>query len=357
MPDIAPLRRALAPQRLRLNTPDVMDKRSLHSRNAQVLPRPQSTSFSDVPQTSEVSEQRAVKEDHSGLFRNFNFGWTRRDERIFEHDPGPPPDGGLKAWAQVLVGHLVIFNAWGYITSFGLFQQYYETTLNRPFSDISWVGSVQIFLIYFIGSFSGRAMDAGYYHATLIAGCILQLIGVFMTSLSTKYWQLFLAQGICQGLGDGLVFCPTIALLSTYFSRKRTFAISLAACGAPTGGMVFPVIARQLLPKIGFAWTVRIMGFVMLFNVIVILTLARTRIPPRTTGPLIEWTAFRELPYVLFAVGSFLSLWGVYFAFYYVNHTSSKPFVIETNTFLVYHFWSGCHSYLLYHIHHPPTHH
>lgn len=27
------------------------------------------------------------------------------------------PDGGLMAWTQVLTGHLVVFNVWGYITS------------------------------------------------------------------------------------------------------------------------------------------------------------------------------------------------------------------------------------------------
>jgi hypothetical protein len=27
-------------------------------------------------------------------------------------DPGPPPDSGLRAWSQVLVGHLVVMNTW-----------------------------------------------------------------------------------------------------------------------------------------------------------------------------------------------------------------------------------------------------
>ena len=27
-------------------------------------------------------------------------------------DMGPPPDGGVRAWTQVLVGHLVIMNTW-----------------------------------------------------------------------------------------------------------------------------------------------------------------------------------------------------------------------------------------------------
>lgn len=84
-----------------------------------------------------------------------------------------------------------------------------------------------------------------------------------MTSLSTKYWQIFLSQGIATGLGNGLLFCPCLAILSTYFSSKRALAIGIGASGSATGGLVFPVIVQQLLPKIGFAWTVRVLGFVV----------------------------------------------------------------------------------------------
>lgn len=34
-----------------------------------------------------------------------------------EHPLHAVPDGGLVDWTQVLAGHLVIFNCWGYITS------------------------------------------------------------------------------------------------------------------------------------------------------------------------------------------------------------------------------------------------
>ncbi len=34
-----------------------------------------------------------------------------------ESDPEKVPEGGLVAWIQVAMGHLVIFNCWGYITS------------------------------------------------------------------------------------------------------------------------------------------------------------------------------------------------------------------------------------------------
>lgn len=32
-------------------------------------------------------------------------------------DPGPPPDGGFKAWTQAIMGHLVLANTWGFIQS------------------------------------------------------------------------------------------------------------------------------------------------------------------------------------------------------------------------------------------------
>lgn len=245
-------------------------------------------------------------------------------EGVQESPPKTPliedaPDGGLTAWLQVLCGHLIVFNVWGYITSYGIFQSYYTTALNRNAADISWVGSLQIFFVYFLGTFSGRAMDAGYLRVTLVTGLFLQLLGVFMTSLATSYWQLLLSQGICQGIGDGLLFCPIVALMSTYFTRKRTIAISISACGGATGGLVFPAIAQTLLHRIGFPWTIRVMGFVLLFNAVVIMACVRQRLPPRKLGPLIEFKAFTNLSYTFFALGTFFCFWAVYYAYYYVS--------------------------------------
>ena len=233
-------------------------------------------------------------------------------------DPGPPPDGGLRAWTQAFMGHLVVFNVWGYITTYGVFQAYYVTTFEEPPSKISWVGSTQIFLLFFIGTFSGRATDAGLFRLVYILGSIFFLIGVFMTSICTKYWQLFLAQGVCTGLGNGLLFCPTVALLTTYFTKNRALAISITASGTATGGIVFPVIFQQLLPKIGFPWTIRVIGFIMMVILGTSFAFMRTRLPPRKSGPFVEWAAFTELPYALFSVAMFLVFWALYFAFYYL---------------------------------------
>ena len=235
-----------------------------------------------------------------------------------------PPNGGLLAWSQVLAGHLTAFNCWGYINSFGLFQAYYTTALNETPSTVSWVGSIQIFLTLFIGTFSGRAMDAGYYRHVAWLGLFLQLLGVFLTSITSQYWQFVLAQGICQGLGNGLVFTPTMALVSTYFTTKSAVAIAGMSSGTATGGVVFPIIARQLLDKIGFAWTIRVMGFIMLGNAAIILALTRTRTSPRKKGPVVEFAAFKDPWFSLFGLGLLLGVLGLYFVYYYVSDFSSS---------------------------------
>ncbi|TGO33007.1 hypothetical protein BHYA_0273g00010 [Botrytis hyacinthi] len=232
---------------------------------------------------------------------------------------GPPPDGGTKAWVQVILSHLVIMNTWGFINSFGVFQTYYVTSLNRPASDISWIGSVQIFLLFFVGTFTGRLTDAGYFRSVFLIGTIIGLVGIFMTSISTTYWQVFLAQGICMGLGNGCLFCPALATLSTYFSTKKSLVIGIAAAGSATGGVIFPIMVQQLLPKIGYGWTMRSLGLIQLVCLGICNIGIKQRVPPRKSGALIDYPSFKDIPYVLFAIGMFFNFWGLYFGFYYLG--------------------------------------
>jgi MFS family permease len=212
----------------------------------------------------------------------------------------------------------VVFNSWGAIQTFGAWQSYYTATLPESASTISWIGSLLLFLLFFLGPIAGRALDAGLYRYTFIAGVTLQVFGIMMTSLGTKYYQILLAQGICQGIGNGLQFAPSIALVSTYFSKHRAIALGIAASGSSTGGVVYPLIVRSLLPKIGFGWTMRVIGFITLFVGCIAGALLKTHIPPRKTGPLIELRAFKELPYLLFNLGMFFVFWGLFFPFYYI---------------------------------------
>ncbi|KAF4343640.1 peptide chain release factor 1 [Fusarium beomiforme] len=283
----------------------------------------------DEPLTDEKSQDDAASTPSEGNNDEENQACTT-------NDPSEPPDGGLQAWLQVVTGHLVAFNSWGYLISFGIFQPYYEEQFSLPPSTISWIGSLEVCLIFFIGTFSGRAFDAGYYRTALAVGLFLQILAIFMTSIASSYWQVLLAQGICQGLGNGIIFAPTIANMSTYFTSKKTIAISAGACGAGTGGIVFPLIAQQLLPKIGFRWTVRVMGLVVAVSSMIIMIIAKTRLKARKAGPLVEWAAFKEPAYVLFAAAMFFTLWPTWISYNYARqYTTDKLSGSSSDSFLI----------------------
>lgn len=87
-----------------------------------------------------------------------------------------------------------------------------------------------------------------------------------MTSLGTQYYQIFLSQGVLVGLSSAFLMNPTLAVISRRMPHRRGLAFGLAIGGSSVGGIVWPIMLQELLYKhdIGFGWTMRVAGFVMI---------------------------------------------------------------------------------------------
>lgn len=273
-------------------------------------------SSGEVMETEDYPEPAPIEKTETNLAKRV---LTKISTKSSWRDPGPPPDGGFKAWLQCGMGVLIVTTTWGFINSFGVFQAFYVDFLDRPPSDIAWIGSIQVFLLFFVGSLTGRVADAGYFKQIVAVGSILQLLGIFMASISTQYWQIFLSQGVCVGLANGCIFTPGVALVSTYFSTKKSLAIGIAASGSAVGGLIFPVMVQKLLPEVGFGWTMRALGLVDGILLLTINVFARQRVPPRRSGAFLDLAAFKDPTYLLYGIGMFFTFWGVYFAFFYLS--------------------------------------
>jgi MFS family permease len=153
---------------------------------------------------------------------------------------------------------------------------------------------------------AGRLTDAGYFRPVIVSGSCITVLGTFMASISNTYWQLFLAQGVCVGIGNGFLFAPVMVVISTYFLRKKALAMGVAACGSVTGGLVFPSMARTLLSTIGFGWTMRAIGLIQLVTLAIAVLLIRTRTAPIASMSLVDWHAFTDAEYSLYAAGTFV---------------------------------------------------
>jgi MFS family permease len=239
----------------------------------------------------------------------------------------------------------VNFNTFGLIQTFGIFQPHYEALLDSAPSTVAWIGSIHIFFVYFLGTFSGWLLDGGFYRPCLVTGSCLQIIGLLIAGFSHNWWLSFLFHGVFQGLGNGLMFVPTVTMIGIYFqdSSMKTTARSLAGCGGATGGMLFPTIARYTIKSLGISWTAWIMCTVVLFTSLLIQIFAQPK-PLSSTATasttkksrIVEWRAFREQSYTLYVAAIFFTFGGIWIPYFYIRvYAANALHITSTQSFAV----------------------
>ena len=167
----------------------------------------------------------------------------------------------------------------------------------------------------------------GHFRALLISGTFFVTFGFMMTSISTQYWHILLAQGVSIGFGTCCLSIPSIALVPPYFTTKRARAMGLATVGSSLGGTLYPLIFQRLQPRIGFGWAVRVMGFMVFATCCYSIAVMRPRQKPKlaiaaqmtpvATGKkrrpldslrsLVRSAKLKERSYLIYCLASFLS--------------------------------------------------
>ncbi|KAF8907996.1 major facilitator superfamily domain-containing protein [Mucidula mucida] len=223
--------------------------------------------------------------------------------------PIPPiefPEGGYSGWATV-VG--------AYTNAFGVYQgqDYVSTRLHvltvRLFS---WIGSVQIMLLFSVGLFSGRAFDRGYLQLpSSYRGFLLLSLSLFMLSLTKphQYYQIFLCQGLGAGIAFGMLYVPAMSVIAQYFRQRRALAMGIVTSGSSLGGVLHPIMLNNLFHgQVGFQNGVRASAGL-------VSALMRTRLPPgKPTDMVPKLKAFSRDSHT-----SFFSMSGLLIPFFYLQ--------------------------------------
>jgi predicted MFS family arabinose efflux permease len=157
----------------------------------------------------------------------------------------------------------------------------------------------------------------------VLSGSVLTVLGIMMLSLSTTYYQIFLSQGICVGVGCGLLYVPSLALVGASFKANRAFAIGVVTCGIAVGGIVYTIAFSQLIPMLGFGWTIRVLGFITLTLFVLsfpCLLLRKSSSVSTPGGPrrLLDLSAFRNASFIVFCTTTFFTFLGYIVPFFYM---------------------------------------
>lgn len=246
------------------------------------------------------------------------------------------PDGGARAWLVVAGTMCGTFSTFGYVNSWGVFQSYYEQNIlqDTSASTIAWIGSVQYALVFVPGLVTGRMFDLGHLKVPLFIASVVFVVATFLVAQCTQYWHFLLCQGLVSGLACGVIFGPMMGIIGHWFRRRRGLALGMTAIGSSMGGTIFPIASRNLINVVGFPWTMRILGFIMLAALSVPnLTLRRRLAPKKVSGGLVNPKAFKYAPFTIYCLSNIVAFLGLYTVLTYIDVSATKAGVSEDFSF------------------------
>ncbi|KAI0441969.1 major facilitator superfamily domain-containing protein [Xylaria telfairii] len=270
-----------------------------------------------------ISELSTLPGDESRSSRVYDE--NRSQEAITDKPLNPIggfPDGGWRAWSVVAGAFASNICTFGWISCIGVFQSFYQQNYLNGYSPItiSWIASLELAILFGGGFIVGRIYDSYGPRYLLIFGTFFHVLGLMTTSLSTKYYQIVLSQGIASPLGICCIFTPALSCVTTWFLRRRGLAIGIVGAGSSVGGVFLPIMLNRLIDKIGFPWAIRSVGFLFLGLLTFANFTLRSRMPP-SPAPLSAKAYFRpftERAYLMTVFSAFLYFFGLFVPINYI---------------------------------------
>ena len=81
------------------------------------------------------------------------------------------------------------------------------------------------------------------------------------------------------------------------------------------GGVVYPLVLQALIPKLGFGWATRVIGFINVFLLTLANLFIRSRLPPKKATKesiLPDFKIFRDPAFLLCTIGTFFLEYGLF---------------------------------------------
>jgi MFS family permease len=220
------------------------------------------------------------------------------------------PEGGLRAWLVVAGAWLLLFPSFGFMVSIGTLQDYWGQHQLSDMSarDIGWIPSIFVYLSLGMGIAVGPLFDRYGPRWIALVGSALFLIMTFLLAECSKFWQMMLCCGVLGGVSGAMLTTTSLAAVAHWFKARRGLTQGIAMMGSSCGGLVIPLMLKTTLPSYGYDWSLRILGFIFLFCLIIGNILLKARIPPKADAKkkaIISLSIYADLRLSLFTASVF----------------------------------------------------
>ncbi|CAF4003771.1 unnamed protein product [Adineta steineri] len=169
-----------------------------------------------------------------------------------------PPDGGY-GWVIAISAMLCNLICDGTLFAFGNMKDYLQDEFKCTDMVVLMVGAVPCGVYLLVGPIiSGLANRYGC-RKIIIIGSIGGATCTALSTLSPNAYAMMVIYGIFGGIFFGMIYLPSIVMVSFYFDKKRAIANGLVTAGTGIGMLSFGPLADYLMKKLG--WKIGLLIF------------------------------------------------------------------------------------------------
>ncbi|KXJ94168.1 major facilitator superfamily domain-containing protein [Microdochium bolleyi] len=232
------------------------------------------------------------------------------------------PEGGLEAWLVVFGAWCGLFASLGLLNTIATLQTYVAEHQLSDYNEgaIGWIFSIFTAVTFSCGVYIGPMFDVWGPRWLLASGALLLTAGIMATSVCTQYWHFILSFSILTGVGAALLFTPSVAAIGHFFFRRRGFASGLGSTAGGIGGITFPLILTKLFSRFDWGWSLRIVGFMNIFFLVLANLLVKKRLPaPKNASPHPDFRILKDKTFGLFTLSVFMLEFGLFIPVAYIS--------------------------------------
>ncbi|KAI9743562.1 MAG: hypothetical protein M1818_002877 [Claussenomyces sp. TS43310] len=239
---------------------------------------------------------------------------------------------------------------WGLVNSMGIFQAYWQEHQLTSYSSkaIGWIASLNVFLNLFLGVQIGPLFDRCEWcsqhfvaflflvttrgviddkasfitsarnllfdhrsdkddvdgpHWILAVGSNGYVLALFLMAQCSQYWRFMLCYGVLACVSSSMLSTTSVSVIAHWFDTKRGQASGIVFIGSSLGGVVIPLAMQPMLRKLGWAWSIHIVAFIILFLSLVGNLCIRGPLPKKQRGGTIDLKCFRDFRFIWATIG------------------------------------------------------
>jgi CheY-like chemotaxis protein len=136
-------------------------------------------------------------------------------------------------------------------------------------SQVTLTFTISIFVLGFAAFFGGLWLNRKGPRIVALTGGVFYGLGVFLASFTHSLAWLYFSYGLIGGIGLGLSYIVSVAVLVKWFPDKRGLITGIAVGGFGAGALITAPVATRLIQSVGVLSTFAYLGIAYLIVTII----------------------------------------------------------------------------------------